>query len=309
MEDVAKNNGIHTRAYRRRIKESGWSPEKAAHTPLKGKSDSRVWILKASENDIPYNTYMDRLQKLGWSKEKSATTPPKTRSDSESIKLAEQNGVTRSAYIYRVEELFWEPEEAATTTLMTKKEVSDLGNQTLSEYREIINERTFNDEDNLFSVTPQHLEVAAENGIDVTNVHSRVYGGGWTVQDAITIPVREMIFSKTENLDEYRKTAEQNGISYRTLSGRVTRGWTLEDAATRSLVDPTELRRADKEWIEKALANGINKLTYIARIDQLGWSKEDASTTQPLARGEYLNEETKRKVLDAFEKRNQNFYR
>lgn len=72
--------------------------------------------------------------------------------------------------------------------------------------------------------------------------------------------------------EEY-EIAEANGISKKRVDVRVRKlGWPVKKAITK----PTQ-NRNQKEWVEKAIKNGITPQCYYGRVHK-NWSKEEAST-------------------------------
>lgn len=259
---------------------------------------SNKWLELARKNGIKDKTYYSRLE-YGWTKEKAATTPVKRRMDNEWLKIAQQNGIHSSTFYKRVDDMFWSPEEAATTPPMSKQDALKFAHEQLAIYREINNKRLFENEKNLFKVTPQHLEIARKNGICKSTVKTRVYEKGWTVQEAIKVPIQKG-FEKPEGYSEYLELALQNGISQSMFRDRVKAGWDLKEAATRPRVDPKERRRADKKWIDLAIKNGLEYHVYWKRV-KAGWTPEEAAMTPLLKKGkEYLNDQRRENSLKAF---------
>lgn len=303
---IAEENGISYKVLWDRVNILKWDPEEAATKPLQNKPPKDVkWRELAKENGINLSTYRSRISR-GWSSKKASTTPadPQIRADQKWLNLARQNGISYETFKYRVDELFWDPEDAATTLPMTRKASSKLGNKLKAEYKEIEDIRTFKDEDNLYKVTPKHLQIADKNGIKRKTAQARVYVYGWTVQDAITIPVDEPL-KVPDQYDEYLELAKKNGIKKDTFKARTNRyGWTLKDAAT---IKPSYAngnpRRPDADWQELAVKNGIHRVTYSERIKR-GWTTEEAATTPVLKSGEFLNEEMKQRALDGLDKFN-----
>ncbi|ADU30995.1 hypothetical protein [Evansella cellulosilytica] len=302
--ELAKKNGIKYKTYFARINQYGWDPRRAATEPI-SKIKLRAdydWIKLAESNGISRKTYKDRVIKLGWDPEKASITPTKTikpRNDRYWINIAKQNGIAYDTYLRRVHDNFWDPEEAATTPPMSHKEIVKLAHEQISTYAKINQEKINNNPDNLFKLTPKHIETAANNGICKSTVHGRVYNNGWTVQEAITKPVQKG-FDKPSGYYEYLKVAKKNKINTATFMSRVKRGWSLEEAATLKPIKPTRRRRKDNKWIEKAIENGIRYKTYLGRTRN-GWTPEEATTTPLLEKGkEFLNEERQGKARNAF---------
>jgi hypothetical protein len=300
-KNVAKENGIGQSTFLSRISR-GWEVERAATEPTvkaKTRSDYK-WLKKANKNGISSKVYKQRVDEYGWHPKKAASVLVKSRNDKNWLKIAVQNGIHRDTFYYRVDELFWTPEEAATTLPLTKIQSINNAAELLKEYREIEHERIYNDPNNLFKITPQHYKIAKENGISRGTVRSRIHKLGWTVIEAISVPVK--IIEREKEYYEYLEKAKQNGISTSAFIYRVKRNWTLEEAALRPLVNPKIRRRNDKDWIEVALQNGLNYSVYLHRVEKLGWTPQEAATTKVLPKGKFLNEHKRENSLKAFQK-------
>ncbi|NEU29951.1 hypothetical protein GN156_04060 [bacterium LRH843] len=301
--EIAERNGIGYYAYINRVDRLHWTPEDAATTPLMRQRTDKEWIEKAIKNNIPSSVYRARVDELGWTPEEAAITPKEqrnARSDRNWIEKAKENGISYFTYIDRVDKYYWDPEEAATTPAMSSEESIKVAQEIHIESTKYRHKRINKDKNNLFKITPQHIEKAKKNGISKATVHSRIYRLGWTVQEAITVPVQKG-FDKTDEYYAYLETAKKNNISVANFNDRLRRGWTLKDAATKALILIKQRTRADKDWIEKAIQNGIRSDTYRARI-KAGWTTEEASTIQPLARGQFLNDEKRENVIQGFKK-------
>lgn len=297
---IAEENGINSINYNNRINKLGWTAEKAALTPLKSKKLNKELVAIAKENGISYGVYRDRVNKLGWTENKAAITPLKQkRDDTKWIEKALRNGISRNAYIDRVDERFWSPEDASTIPPMDVEKRVSMARSAKTEYADIRQERVYNDENNFFTVVPQHYEIAEKNGISKGAVKSRVYGLGWTVQKAITEPLMKADFERPKEYYDYLEKAKSNGITNATYYSRIRRGWSPEEAATKELIKPQDFKRRDKKWMELAVENGISARTYRGRVYN-GWTEEEAATTKILKTGEYLNDERREKARAGF---------
>ncbi|OIJ17089.1 hypothetical protein BKP37_00680 [Anaerobacillus alkalilacustris] len=350
---IAEENGITRKQFMSRIKEQGWSPEKAAttpieiHKPFKQSEQNQHWIELANKNGINYKNFFQRVQR-GWDPERAATEPvrkPKPKSITKWYPVAEKNGISRSIFLERIRSYHWSPEKAATTPLRRQSDeyrhwckiarknglsakgfwwrvnekfmsleeaattpvtpneecVKRAKEESLA-LIEVTNELALKNPNNpkyLFRITPHHREIARENGIPDTALEARVYKHGWTVQEAITKPVRKNDLEQLDGYKEYLALAKKNNIHPQTFKHRVEIGFSMEEAAT---IPTNELRkkRDDQEWIELALKNGIKYTTYIQRTNLLGWTPEQAATTPPLAPGQHLNEEKKQAAVEGF---------
>lgn len=143
----------------------------------------------------------------------------------------------------------------------------------------------------MYYIQDADYETAKANGISATQVYQRVNTYNWTIERAITQPVRKL--RKFES--EYLETAIKNGISWKMFYSRVQNlGWDELKAATtppiphhvRAARYAEKSRRFDKEQLATMAANGIRVETARARITQYGWTTEDAITTPTIPAGE-----------------------
>ena len=296
--EVAKENGINRSTFKSRLFSSGWDIEKAATTkPTKKKVISPFWLEMAKENGISINTFKSRVRR-GWDQKEAASQLPRRRKDRKWIELAKKNGIPYQTYINRVENLFWDPKDAATSPIVSPEEVREMAIESRKTMKSYEDKRLYKDKSNLFKLTPHHLEDARKNGISKNTVHTRVYYLGWTVQEATTIPPRKM----PDEYYHYLEIAKSNNISPNTFRKRINSyGWTYEEAASRKPIPSNSRKRTDKDWIEKAIKNGIDYHTYIKRVEN-GWTYKEAATIQPLPKGKFLNEERKRNSAEGFKK-------
>lgn len=238
------------------------------------------WKKQAQKNGVTRKIFRERV-KLGWDFKRAATTVPRKRvprSDAEWLELAKRNGIPSITYRARVDRNFWSPEEAATTPVLDTEEVIKRAHEVKAEYTAIQHKRIEEDPNNLFHLTPKHYAIAEENGICRDTVRSRVYIGGWTAKEAISIPIRK----QDDDFKQYKVIAKENGISESVFTDRVKKlGWDMEVAAT----TPTR-RRYEDEWTRLAESNGIRSVTYQRRVRD-GWDKEEAATTPTLKCGQY----------------------
>ena len=126
-------------------------------------------------------------------------------------------------------------------------------------------------------IEPQHLAYALQNGISEQNAKQRYYTCGWSLEDALTIPIGER---RPTRITKWLPVALQNNICEKTYRWRVWHGWEPEVAAT----TPVKAQKHEvfsKEEIEEAARNGISYPTLSARVKRLGWTKRQAITTPP----------------------------
>lgn len=298
--NLAEKNGISYQTYWRRVNSLNWDPKIAATKPIQTRKLSKEfkkWETVAKQNNIPFSTFYHRVKK-GWVLQNAATSPPQKRKDHNYIELAKANGIHPDTYRSRVDKSFWNKEEAATIPTLSRdeamKEAREHQALTVQYKRSKVNK----DPSNLFTLTPEHFKKAAKLGLSEGTVQNRVYSYGWTVQKAISTPLQKPR-NQSDEYYKFLKIATQNGISGSAYYRRVViHGWSPKEAAE-TKVKINERTRPDKDWIERALNNGIKYVTYTDRIKR-GWTYEEAAFKPPLERGKFLNEETKSKAVEGF---------
>lgn len=134
--------------------------------------------------------------------------------------------------------------------------------------------------------TWEQYEIAEKNGISKVNVDQRINVLGWTLEEAITKPMRVKFRQKYK---EYVQLAESKGIPLITFRARVEKhNWDPEEAATTPVMTMKEVaerrneknRIIPKEIYEKARKNGINNSTLKTRILMLNWDMDLAATKE-----------------------------
>lgn len=147
-------------------------------------------------------------------------------------------------------------------------------------------------------LTGEQKRIATENGIAINTVYSRL-DKGWSVKQAINIPVDAHRLVTNEQIE----IAKKNGIEYGTLYSRVaTYGWNVEDAIT----VPVDTIKGNKgaHWSkipkdikERARTNGISLTALHKRLYVYKWSIERAVTQPPQGRTPFLTDEQKIQAL------------
>lgn len=135
-------------------------------------------------------------------------------------------------------------------------------------------------------ITIRNYETALKNGISRFNVYQRVHTYGWSIQKAITKPVRGQ---KTLSMEYWIKEARNNNIPYHTFMNRIKSGWGTVKAATKqpgsgrgSSEDMGKFQVISKEDYAIAKAIGLTKALVKNRVYNTGWTVERA-ITQPHA--------------------------
>jgi len=161
-----------------------------------------------------------------------------------------------------------------------------------------------------FYITPEEYQIAQQNGVSAATLEVRVRSLAWKKERAINTPPH-----KKHRLGDWIKVAEKNGICYRTLVYRANQlGWDLERAATQ----PLQNRKAQAEcareksrvypikFLELAKQNGINYDTFRHRVNESGWTMEDAST-RPTMTWREIGLQSKEKRQESERRRPQRF--
>lgn len=98
------------------------------------------------------------------------------------------------------------------------------------------------------------IKIAKENGICYSTFKYRVNVLEWPVEIAATKKLqnrkeqaKRAYEASRKYPKEYLELAIKNGISVRTFHRRLKRNWSLEDAANRSIMTPTEIGKMTKE--------------------------------------------------------------
>ncbi|WP_051290027.1 hypothetical protein [Paenibacillus massiliensis] len=144
----AEKFGVKPAMLDRRVREQGWSKERAMTTPPRALTDRRKWLQLARENGISRDTFYNRVR-LGWSMERAATQPRQTLEELREqglrgtecirvlpkafVELAEKNGIPYPTFHNRVRNSGWDLERAATEPLWSPRQSGRLGAQRLRE--------------------------------------------------------------------------------------------------------------------------------------------------------------------------------
>lgn len=93
-------------------------------------------------------------------------------------------------------------------------------------------------------ITPDDYKRAEQNGVSAKLLNARIRTQKWDKERAINTPTR-----KYNTLpDEIKQLATENGISYKLLMNRISKGWDPKRAATQPI------RRWEK-WEERQVTH------------------------------------------------------
>ena len=109
-------------------------------------------------------------------------------------------------------------------------------------------------------VSLDKLKIAHKNGVKDKTLRQRI-SNGWSVQRAITVPVKQLGRPSKHSQDFIDKAAK-NGINRKAFVRRVYNGWSLEDAAT----IPYSKSRDDLTETEELLAM-LGRMKYLNRTE------------------------------------------
>lgn len=137
-------------------------------------------------------------------------------------------------------------------------------------------------------ISPQEYKQAKKNGICRSTLEDRIRQRGWSKRKATNKPVRgHETWSK-----ELIEALKDNNISFGTFASRIyALGWDRKKAATtpvrkkRHKHKNTITQEEFNRYSQLAQENGIHANTFKSRVQQLGWSMKEASTTPTRSRG------------------------
>lgn len=151
-------------------------------------------------------------------------------------------------------------------------------------------------------------ELSDITGVDIDLLRSR-YWRGLSVEEMLKPKEKEPLKIKYDGI-EYKNPYDLGrhlGINPRTLSERLHRGLTLEQALSDTLPECGEMYEYNgekhnlKQWAKKL---GINFITLYARVKRYGWSLEDALSVpidETCKKKREMTEEEKQIVLNSDE--------
>lgn len=195
--------------------------------------------------------------------------------------MTKHYGVPRPTYISRLKS-DWTMEEALTVPVLK----NGINYKTCKSLEGIV--------DHLGNKFNNKAQMARHWGISPSVFHRRVHVQGLSVEDALTTPISRKHFAQevTDHLgNEYSSRslmAKAYGLSPLTLSERLKRGWSVEEALT-TPIDTSSYRKTTKtskvkvqdhlgnwydSYYELAKAYDLSFSTVYGRIVKLKWSIE-----------------------------------
>lgn len=148
----------------------------------------------------------------------------------------------------------------------------EINNMTMEEYDKYLDSLDSMSWNKNIKITEEQYKIAESNGIKRKTVNDRVKSLGWNIERAITQKVKSV--SKTKHT-EYIKIAEKNGINKGCYQSRIARGWSREKAST---VPANFWIRITKDIDKLLKENGIERATYLSRINKYGMDPYEAAT-------------------------------
>lgn len=89
-------------------------------------------------------------------------------------------------------------------------------------------------------ISDEDYKIAAANGISRNNVTNRVNTLGWSIEKAITTPIKTYKKTNYGIKKEQREIAYKNGILRQTLDFRLKNGMSVQEAITTPTMTPSE---------------------------------------------------------------------
>ncbi|PGE00006.1 hypothetical protein [Bacillus pseudomycoides] len=109
-------------------------------------------------------------------------------------------------------------------------------------------------------ITFEDYDKATENGISKANVYQRVHVYGWSVERAITEPVKKRNIGGKYSHERMLAIAESNGISKSTYYSRLRKGMSRRDAAMKP--------KGHTVFLEIATEHGISDICFYKRVER-----------------------------------------
>lgn len=125
-----------------------------------------------------------------------------------------------------------------------------------------------------YYISDEDFKTAEANGIKACTVRGRVYNLGWSVERAITEPVK----CKQRYCDKIRSIAESNGIPRPLLYIRIAQYKMSPYEASTRPISKRKNPHETEEVVRTYESNGITKGAFRWRMEN-GWSLEKAMTT------------------------------
>lgn len=122
-------------------------------------------------------------------------------------------------------------------------------------------------------ITPEEYAIAEKNGIPSKRVYARVNSDNWSIERAITEPVR-LPKANSELYQAWLKYGKGN-VSYPTFRKRVSKWGDSYERAGRKVQDEFKITDEHRALADK---NGIPQSTLEARVYQYKWDPMQAAT-------------------------------
>lgn len=198
----------------------------------------------AAKNGISKEVVYQRIHYRGKTVEQAITEPLQNglflKKYQKYLEIAERNGISYRTFHARMTKKTvrkWTPEEAATVPPKRTGRVRKTKANSLTE---------------------EDYKTAEKNGISRKNVNQRVDLYDWSIERAITDPVKKR--NKKDNNTRMLVIAGQNGISTSTYYRRIREGMPPRDAAMKP--------KGHSAYIEVARENGINDICFYKRVER-----------------------------------------
>lgn len=132
-----------------------------------------------------------------------------------------------------------------------------------------------------YELTDEQVQIAENNGINYRSLYHRIYTLGWSVQDAITVPLR---FREKESYNkltpEQKDLMKKNGLKWGQVWQRIYNGWDVDRAVSEVIGQHRKTKYP--AWVfEEMKKNNVPRSSFYYRVNNLGWSIRKACTTPP----------------------------
>lgn len=243
IKDMCDFYSISTNTYRNRINNLGWSLEKALTEPLTYACEDHLGNKYTSERDmckayqIDYGAFWTRTRDMGWSLEKALTTP--TRDDScldhlgnryDSVsKMCAAYNIAKSCYKKRIIN-GWSIKDALTIPSGNRNPSNKLWTLKGSPASKSCKDHKGND-------YPSFTAMCKAYDMPKSTVEARINKHGWSLEDALTIPVNmssEQYITCEDHLGNHyinlKQMCDTYGKDCMLVYSRRNRGWTIQEA-------------------------------------------------------------------------------
>jgi hypothetical protein len=121
-------------------------------------------------------------------------------------------------------------------------------------------------------ITPEEYAIGESNGISERRVYARVNYDNWSIERAITEPLKKNKYKIL--FDEWKPVCDKNGVSYETFRKRMAKKNMTPEKAAAKIPEP----KITDEHKALAAQNGIPEGTLEQRVYSYRWDPMKAAT-------------------------------